>query len=63
LQALINMMVVTALAPTKGIALPLISAGGTGWVLTALAIGVLAALERGQIYFPGSEKRSVPTPT
>ena len=61
LQALINMMVVTALAPTKGIALPLISAGGTGWVLTALAVGVVAGLERGQIYFPRPQNRSVPT--
>ena len=54
------MMVVTAMAPTKGIALPLISAGGTGWVLTALAVGVLAALERGQVYSPVPERRYVP---
>ena len=34
LQALINICVVTGLAPTKGIALPLMSRGGTGWILT-----------------------------
>jgi len=47
-QALINMMVVTGLAPTKGIALPLISAGGTGWVLTAFCVGLLVAMDRGE---------------
>lgn len=44
-QSLVNMMVVTGLAPTKGIALPLISAGGTGWVLTAFCVGLLAAMD------------------
>jgi cell division protein FtsW len=46
-QALINMMVVTGLAPTKGIALPLISAGGTGWILTAFCVGLLVAMDKG----------------
>ena len=45
LQALINLAVVTVLVPTKGIALPLISAGGTGWVLTAFALGLVVALD------------------
>ena len=35
LQTIINLAVVTVLAPTKGIALPLLSKGGTGWILTA----------------------------
>ncbi len=47
LQALINLAVVTVVMPTKGIALPLLSAGGTGWVLTAGAIGLLASLDEG----------------
>jgi cell division protein FtsW len=46
LQALINLAVVTGLGPTKGIALPLISAGGTGWVLTAASLGLLVAMDR-----------------
>ena len=46
LQAVINLLVVTGLAPTKGIALPLLSAGGTGWCLTAFCIGLLVAIER-----------------
>lgn len=46
LQALINFFVVTGLAPTKGIALPLVSHGGTGWVATAFCIGILCSIER-----------------
>ncbi len=46
LQALINMVVVTGLGPTKGIALPLLSSGGTGWILTAGMLGVLVAIDR-----------------
>ena len=45
-QALFNLMVTTALVPTKGIALPLISRGGTGWILTALFLGLLISIER-----------------
>lgn len=44
-QATLNLAVVTATVPTKGIALPLVSAGGTGWILTALSLGLLAALD------------------
>ncbi len=46
LQALINLAVVTGLGPTKGIALPLISSGGTGWILTAASLGLLVAMDR-----------------
>lgn len=45
-QAAINLSVVTGLAPTKGIALPLVSHGGTGWLLTAFSLGLLAAIDR-----------------
>ena len=45
-QALINLLVVTGLAPTKGIALPLLSSGGTGWCLTAFSVGLLASMDR-----------------
>ncbi len=48
LQAVINLFVVTAMAPTKGIALPLISYGGTGWILTALCLGLVVAVGRSQ---------------
>jgi cell division protein FtsW len=46
LQALFNITVVVGLAPTKGIALPLISHGGTGWLLTAFSLGLLLSIER-----------------
>ena len=61
LQALINLSVVTVLVPTKGIALPLVSAGGTGWIMTAFMLGLVAALdnahfircaERGEVVKP-----------
>lgn len=45
LQALINIAVVTVVVPTKGIALPLLSAGGTGWIVTAFTLGLVAALD------------------
>ncbi len=46
LQATMNMLVVTGMAPTKGIALPLLSSGGTGWILTAASLGALVAIDR-----------------
>jgi cell division protein FtsW len=48
LQAVINLLVVTGLAPTKGIALPLLSSGGTGWILTSLCMGLVIAVDRTQ---------------
>lgn len=48
LQAVINLAVVTGLAPTKGIALPLLSSGGTGWILTSFCLGLVIAVERTQ---------------
>ncbi|MEM6333361.1 MAG: FtsW/RodA/SpoVE family cell cycle protein [Planctomycetota bacterium] len=45
-QALINVAVVTVVMPTKGIALPLVSHGGTGWVVTAAMVGLLASAAR-----------------
>ncbi len=46
IQALINIAVVTGLAPTKGIALPLLSSGGTGWILTAFCLGIVISIDR-----------------
>ena len=46
LQAAVNLSVVTRLLPTKGIALPFISAGGTHLLLTAAAAGLLASVAR-----------------
>jgi cell division protein FtsW len=41
LQALINMSMVLALMPTKGIALPFISQGGSSLLLNFMATGML----------------------
>jgi len=41
LQAAINIGVVTVVLPTKGIPLPFVSAGGTGMLLSAAAVGIL----------------------
>lgn len=46
IQALINIAVVVGVAPTKGIALPLLSSGGTGWVLTAFSLGLLVSMDQ-----------------
>lgn len=45
-QAAINIAVVTVSVPTKGIALPLVSAGGTGVIFFAILIGLLANVAR-----------------
>ncbi|MEZ6233822.1 MAG: FtsW/RodA/SpoVE family cell cycle protein [Phycisphaerales bacterium] len=45
IQSMINLIVVTGLGPTKGIALPLVSSGGTGWILTAACLGLLASMD------------------
>ena len=45
-QAVMNLGVVTRLLPTKGIALPFLSAGGTHLFLTAAAVGVLMSVAK-----------------
>jgi cell division protein FtsW len=40
-QAFVNMSVVLGLMPTKGIPLPLVSAGGSSLVMSLAAMGVL----------------------
>jgi cell division protein FtsW len=41
IQAFVNMSVVTGVAPTKGIPLPLVSAGGSALVTTLIGMGIL----------------------
>ncbi len=52
LQALMNIAVVTVVAPTKGIGLPLVSAGGTSVLCFSLAIGLLAGAPRLRVVQP-----------
>ncbi|HEY8665089.1 MAG TPA: putative peptidoglycan glycosyltransferase FtsW [Tepidisphaeraceae bacterium] len=48
LQALINIAVATVSVPTKGLSLPLVSAGGSGLVITCGALGLLYSVTRYQ---------------
>jgi cell division protein FtsW len=48
LQATINIAVATVSVPTKGLSLPLISAGGSGLVITCAALGLLCSITRHQ---------------
>jgi len=45
-QALINIAVATVSVPTKGLSLPLISAGGTGLIITCGALGLHLSIAR-----------------
>ena len=45
-QAAMNIAVVTVSVPTKGISLPLVSAGGSGVILFAVALALLASVSR-----------------
>lgn len=46
LQAVINIAVATVSVPTKGLALPLISAGGSGLIIACSALGLLYSIAR-----------------
>ena len=46
LQAAINIAVATVSVPTKGLSLPLISAGGSGLIITCAALGTLYSVAR-----------------
>ena len=46
LQATINIAVATVSVPTKGLSLPLVSAGGSGLVITCAALGLLYSITR-----------------
>jgi cell division protein FtsW len=46
LQATINIAVATVSVPTKGLSLPLISAGGSGLVITCAALGLLYSISK-----------------
>src|SRR5580658_8015512 len=59
LQALINIAVATVSVPTKGLSLPLVSAGGSGLVITCAALGLLRSACR----FEHETQNPIPQPT
>ncbi len=46
MQAIINIAVATVCAPTKGLSLPLVSAGGSGLIITCAALGLVYSVDR-----------------
>jgi cell division protein FtsW len=46
LQAAINLAVITASVPTKGIPLPFVSFGGSGLCVTLVQVGILLSIDR-----------------
>jgi len=46
LQAAMNIAVATVSVPTKGIALPFVSAGGSGLIFSAMALGLVCSVAR-----------------
>ncbi|MEM1446055.1 MAG: putative peptidoglycan glycosyltransferase FtsW [Planctomycetota bacterium] len=57
-QAVMNIAVVTVVVPTKGIALPLLSAGGTGWCVTGFMLGLVASLDNAAALEERAAKRN-----
>jgi len=55
LQAIINMAVATVSVPTKGMSLPLVSAGGSGLIITCAALGLLYSVMRFEHDGPAEE--------
>ena len=51
-QALMNLMVATALIPVTGLPLPLLSYGGSSLILTCCGIGLLLAVSRQRVNAP-----------
>lgn len=59
LQAIINVAVATVSVPTKGLSLPLVSAGGSGLLITSAALGLLYSVARIQEREPETESPEI----
>ncbi|MFW9604697.1 MAG: putative lipid II flippase FtsW [Trichlorobacter sp.] len=58
IQASVNMCVVTGLFPTKGLALPFLSYGGSSLLMSMFAVGILLSISRGQQTASTSTRRT-----
>jgi len=59
IQALINFAVVTGCVPTKGLALPFISYGGSSLVISGVMIGILVNISHSSMRAPAKKSRSI----
>jgi len=59
IQALINLAVVTGCVPTKGLALPFISYGGSSLLVSGLMIGILVNIAHSSMHAPSKAPRSL----
>jgi cell division protein FtsW len=62
LQAALNLAVVLALVPPKGISLPLISYGGSNLLSSLLALGLILRMSRGDDQYGGNRDDWQPVP-
>jgi cell division protein FtsW len=56
-QAALNIAVVTAMVPPKGISLPLVSYGGSNLLASLLSLGIVLSLARDVSGQPAAESR------
>jgi cell division protein FtsW len=59
IQALANMAVTVNLFPVTGVTLPLVSMGGTSFIFTCLAIGIILSVARNVEQLEGKEGRKI----
>jgi cell division protein FtsW len=59
IQALINFAVVTGCVPTKGLALPFISYGGSSLVISGVMIGILVNIAHSSMHAPSKKSGSI----
>jgi cell division protein FtsW len=58
-QAIINFAVVTGCVPTKGLALPFISYGGSSLVISGVMIGILVNIAHSSMHAPSKRSRNL----
>lgn len=63
IQALANMAVNVNLFPVTGVTLPLVSMGGSSFLFTCLAIGIILSVARNAEQAEGNEKTNMEEPT
>lgn len=59
IQAIANMAVTVNLFPVTGVTLPLVSMGGSSFIFTCLAIGIILSVARNVEKLEGSERQKV----